>query len=57
VGDTVALLMADQAFPREGLAAIAKIGVLLGSVIAGGLGALILVVGSRGPARSAAPPP
>jgi len=26
-------------------------------VIAGGLGALILVVGSRGPARSAAPPP
>src|SRR5204862_3289371 len=37
VGDTVALLMADRAFPGEGVAAIAKIGVLLGSVLAGGL--------------------
>ncbi|HLK92098.1 MAG TPA: Na+/H+ antiporter NhaA [Polyangia bacterium] len=56
VGDTVALLMADRAFPGGELAAIAKIGVLAGSVLAGGLGALILVAGSRGPARSAAPP-
>jgi NhaA family Na+:H+ antiporter len=56
VGDTVALLMADRAFPGEGIAAIAKIGVLLGSLLAGGLGSLILVAGSRGPARSEAPP-
>jgi NhaA family Na+:H+ antiporter len=56
VGDTVALLMADRAFPGDGIAAIAKIGVLLGSVLAGALGALVLVAGSRGPARSAAPP-
>jgi NhaA family Na+:H+ antiporter len=55
VGDTVALLMADRAFPAGELAAIAKIGVLLGSVLAGGLGALVLVTGSRGPARSPAP--
>jgi NhaA family Na+:H+ antiporter len=56
VGDTVALLMADRAFPDGELAAIAKIGVLLGSIVAGTLGALILVIGSRGPARSPAPP-
>jgi Na+:H+ antiporter, NhaA family len=54
VGDTVALLMADRAFPGGELAAIAKIGVLLGSVLAGGLGALVLVTGSRGPARAQA---
>jgi NhaA family Na+:H+ antiporter len=55
VGDTVALLMADRAFPGDQVAAIAKIGVLLGSLLAGGLGALILIAGSRGPARSEAP--
>lgn len=55
VGDTVALLMADRAFPGDEIAAIAKIGVLVGSVLAGLLGALILVKGSRGPARSPAP--
>jgi NhaA family Na+:H+ antiporter len=54
VGDTVALLMADRAFPAGELAAIAKIGVLLGSLLAGGLGSLILTVGARGPARSEA---
>jgi NhaA family Na+:H+ antiporter len=57
VGDTVALLMADRAFPGDEIAAIAKIGVLLGSIVAGGIGALVLVGGSRGPARSEAPPP
>jgi NhaA family Na+:H+ antiporter len=57
VGDTVALLMADRAFAGDGIAATAKIGVLLGSVLAGCLGALILVIGARGPARSPAPPP
>jgi len=57
VGDTVALLMADRAFSDGEVAAVAKIGVLLGSVLAGSLGSLVLVVGSRGPARSPAPPP
>jgi len=55
VGDTVALLLADRAFPGDEIAALAKIGVLLGSLLAGGLGALILVMGSRGAARTAAP--
>ena len=57
VGDTVSLLMADRAFPGAEIAALAKIGVLLGSLLAGCLGALVLVAGSRGPARSSAPPP
>ena len=47
VGDTVALLMADQAFPQGDLAAIAKIGVLVGSTLAAVLGAAVLVSGSR----------
>jgi NhaA family Na+:H+ antiporter len=55
VGDTVALLMADRAFPGDALASTAKIGVLSGSVLAGTLGALVLIVGSRGPARSPSP--
>ena len=42
VGDTVALLMADQAFAGGPDSAIAKIGVLVGSVVAGSLGALVL---------------
>jgi NhaA family Na+:H+ antiporter len=42
IGDTVALLMADQAFPDGGNAAIAKISVLVGSVLAAGLGAAII---------------
>jgi Na+:H+ antiporter, NhaA family len=54
VGDTVAILMADRAFSTGGLAAIAKIGVLLGSVVAAGLGVLVLVTGSRPAARSPA---
>jgi Na+:H+ antiporter, NhaA family len=43
IGDTVALLMADQAFPEGGNAAIAKIAVLVGSILAAGLGAAIIV--------------
>jgi Na+:H+ antiporter, NhaA family len=43
VSDPVSLLMADQAFPHTDFAAVAKIGVLVGSIIAAGLGALILV--------------
>ncbi len=48
VSDPLALLMADQAFPHGPFAAVAKIGVLIGSVAAAALGALILV---------ASPPP
>jgi len=44
IGDTVALLMADQAFPRDGDSAIAKIGVLIGSVLAAALGAAVIAV-------------
>ena len=50
VGDTVALLIADRAFPGGQVAAIAKIGVLVGSLLAGGLGALILITAARGAA-------
>jgi NhaA family Na+:H+ antiporter len=43
VGDTLSFLMADQGFPHSpDVAAAAKIGVLAGSVLAAGLGALIL---------------
>jgi Na+:H+ antiporter, NhaA family len=45
IGDTVALLMADQAFPHGLDAAIAKLGVLAGSVLAAALGAAILARG------------
>ena len=44
VGDTVALLMADQSFPQGPDAAVAKIGVLIGSVLAAALGTIILLV-------------
>jgi NhaA family Na+:H+ antiporter len=44
IGDTVALLLADQAFPEGGDAAIAKIAVLIGSLLAAGLGAAIIVL-------------
>lgn len=44
IGDTVALLMADQAFPQGLDSAIAKIGVLVGSVLAAALGAAVLAI-------------
>ena len=44
IGDTVALLMADQAFPSGDDAAIAKIAVLIGSVLAAALGAAIIAL-------------
>jgi NhaA family Na+:H+ antiporter len=54
IGDTVALLMADQAFP-EGLgSAVAKIGVLLGSVLAAALGAAVLALDLRSRAVTSA---
>jgi len=42
VGDTVSLLMADQAFPQGPDAAVAKIGILTGSLLAAVIGAAIL---------------
>jgi NhaA family Na+:H+ antiporter len=54
VGDTVALLMADQAFEQEGFAAIAKTGVLIGSVIAAALGATIVALEPRGSVKTVA---
>ncbi len=45
VSDPVALLMADQAFPHGDFAAVAKIGVLVGSALAAALGALVLTTG------------
>jgi len=45
IGDTVALLLADQAFTNSEDAAIAKIAVLIGSVLAAGLGAAIIALG------------
>jgi Na+:H+ antiporter, NhaA family len=44
IGDTVALLMADQAFPAGEDAAIAKIAVLIGSALAAALGAAIIAL-------------
>jgi NhaA family Na+:H+ antiporter len=44
IGDTVALLLADQAFPHSGDSAVAKIGVLIGSVLAAALGAAVIAV-------------
>lgn len=52
VGDTVALLMADRAFPAGNAAAIAKMAVLVGSVVAGALGSLVFITRPPGPARS-----
>jgi NhaA family Na+:H+ antiporter len=51
VGDTVALLMADQAFPQGNFAAVAKIGVLAGSALAASLGAAVIVSGALRAAR------
>jgi NhaA family Na+:H+ antiporter len=49
VGDTVSLLMADQAFPQGSFATTAKIGVLVGSIVAAALGAAVIAF-SRLPA-------
>ena len=46
IGDPYSLLMADQAFGGGPYAAIAKIGVLAGSVLAAGLGAAVLSLSS-----------
>ena len=46
IGDTVSLLLADQAFPNGDEAAIAKIGVLIGSLLAAIVGAAIIIAGT-----------
>jgi len=56
VGDTVALLMADQAFPEGPESAVAKIGVLLGSTLAAVIGAVVLATGPQTHAISAYEP-
>ncbi len=52
VGDTVALLMADQAFPQGPYSALAKISVLVGSVLAAALGAVVLSLATSSRAGS-----
>jgi NhaA family Na+:H+ antiporter len=47
IGDTVALLMADQAFPSTSDSDIAKTGVLLGSLLAALIGAGFIALGTR----------
>ena len=47
IGDTMALLLADQAFPQGSGSAIAKLGVLVGSTVAALLGAAVLATTSR----------
>jgi NhaA family Na+:H+ antiporter len=54
IGDTVALLMADQAFPHDARSAVAKIGVLTGSTVAAALGAAIIAINWRPFARTPA---
>ena len=55
IGDTVSLLLADQAFPTAATeAAIAKIGVLIGSVLSAALGATIILLGHNATGRTEA---
>jgi NhaA family Na+:H+ antiporter len=54
VGDTVALLMADQAFPAGPYATAAKIGVLVGSLGAAALGTAVIGFGRPSHARTEA---
>ncbi|MGZ5163101.1 MAG: Na+/H+ antiporter NhaA [Burkholderiales bacterium] len=56
VGDTVALLMADQAFPGGPESAVAKIGVLIGSLLAAVIGAAVLATGAQTQATSSYEP-
>ncbi len=47
VGDTVAMLLADEAFPQDMASTTAKVGVLAGSVLAAAIGSTILLTQSR----------
>jgi Na+:H+ antiporter, NhaA family len=55
IGDTMALLMADQAFPAGPELAAAKIGVLAGSVLAATLGSVVLGTGAHSRVVTPAP--
>ena len=44
IGDTIALLMADQAFPDGSYSNVAKLSVLVGSVFAAALGSAVITV-------------
>ena len=55
VADTVALLMADQASLPGSNASVAKIGCLVGSLVAAGLGTMVMVARSHAPSRVATP--
>ncbi|HET6223237.1 MAG TPA: Na+/H+ antiporter NhaA, partial [Dongiaceae bacterium] len=55
IGDTVSLLLADQAFPQGPDAAVAKIAVLIGSVLAAVLGAAVIAANLK--ARAVTPAP
>jgi NhaA family Na+:H+ antiporter len=55
IGDTVSLLLADQAFPQGPDAAVAKIAVLIGSVLAAALGAAVIAVNLKVRAVTPAP--
>jgi len=58
IGDTVSLLMADQAFPTaQTEASIAKIGVLIGSLLSAALGATIILLGPNASGRTEATSP
>ncbi len=58
IGYTMSLLMADQAFAAAGeSAAVAKIAVLVGSTLAAGLGAAIMMLASRATVRTEAAEP
>ncbi|HWE48016.1 MAG TPA: Na+/H+ antiporter NhaA [Caulobacteraceae bacterium] len=56
IGDPLSILMAEQAFSGEGMAAVAKLGVLAGSAAASVLGTLALVLSPR-PVTAAKPQP
>ena len=44
IGDPLSILMAEQAFAGTGYAAVAKLGILIGSVVAAALGAVALTL-------------
>ncbi len=57
IGDTLALLMADQAFPVGSVEAnAAKIGVLIGSLAAACIGAAVIATGRAGARTQVLPP-
>ena len=56
IGDPLSILMAEQAFPGESMAAVAKLGVLVGSAAALVLGTLALSFSPR-PVTAAKPQP